>query len=210
MTANTKHKILNSALELFNRDGIVNVRLQHIADIAIISVGNLAYHYTNKEGIVMAIYDELTKKQNNLLAEFRIVPLFDSFDRLLTATFALQSDYIFFYLDTLEIIRAYPSIGAKHQQHIANHISQLRTIIDFNVARGALVKEPMEGVYYALAQQIWMTIDLRMTQQLIMEDRSVIEENYKNSIWNLLIPSFTEMGKQEYLQMLQHPYDFYF
>ncbi|MEL7123903.1 MAG: TetR/AcrR family transcriptional regulator, partial [Bacteroidota bacterium] len=48
----TKQKILDAALKLFNQDGIVNVRLQHIADEAFVSVGNLAYHYSNKESIV--------------------------------------------------------------------------------------------------------------------------------------------------------------
>ena len=52
--AKTKQKIILSALQLFNENGIANVRLQHIADEAFISIGNLAYHYKNKEAIVKA------------------------------------------------------------------------------------------------------------------------------------------------------------
>ncbi|MFM7429821.1 MAG: TetR/AcrR family transcriptional regulator, partial [Flammeovirgaceae bacterium] len=44
-----KQAILHKALALFNLNGFVNVRLQHIADASEISVGHMAYHYKNKE-----------------------------------------------------------------------------------------------------------------------------------------------------------------
>lgn len=206
----TKQKILDAALRLFNEKGIVNVRLQHIADEAFVSVGNLAYHYANKEAITNALYSALTKKQKDLLAEYRIVPLFDNIDRLLQHTFQLQEQYIFFYLDTLEIIRAYPSIGQTHQEHIASQIGQLKTILDFNASRGALQAETIEGGFEKLAVQIWMSMDLWMTQQAIQRILAPTVQNYTKAIWNLFIPYFTEMGKREYQQMLERPYDFYF
>lgn len=206
----TKQKILDSALRLFNEKGIVNVRLQHIADEAFVSVGNLAYHYSNKEAIINALYRALTKKQKDLLAEYRIVPLFDNIDRLLQHTFELQEQYIFFYLDTLEISRAYPAIGQTHQEHIASQIDQLKTILDFNVSRGALRPAITESGFEILAVQIWMTMDLWMTQQAIRSSLATNVQNYTKGIWHLLIPYFTEMGKREYEQMLERPYDFYF
>ncbi len=206
----TKQKIRAAALLRFNQDGLVNVRLQHIADEAFISVGNLAYHYPNKEAILSALYEALTKSQKELLAEFRIVPLFDNIDRLILQTFALQSQYIFFYLDTLEIIRAYPAIGQAHQQHIASQISQLKTILDFNTSRGALLPEPTPGAFEKLAVQIWMTMDMWRTRQAIISQPIEEEQDYRLAVWNLIIPHFTEMGKREYAQMLERPYDFYF
>lgn len=199
-----------AALKLFNRDGMVNVRLQHIADEAFVSVGNLAYHYKNKEAILFALYEALTKKQKQLLAEYRIVPLFDNINRLIHHTFQLQQEHIFFYLDTLEIVRAYPSVGEAHQQHIQSQVGQLKVILDFNASRGALQKESMEGVFDQLALQIWMTMDFWLTQQLVRTGQAMDAQAYKNSVWNLLIPHFTDMGRREYEQMLQMPYDFYF
>ena len=83
----TKQKILDSAVKLFNQDGLVNVRLQHIADEAFVSVGNMTYHYRTKELIVQAIWEQLVKKQRDLLAEFRIVPLFEDIERQIQSTF---------------------------------------------------------------------------------------------------------------------------
>ncbi len=208
--AKTKEKILDAALKLFNKDGMVNVRLQHIADEAFVSVGNLAYHFKNKEAILEALYEKLTKKQKHLLAEYRIVPLFDNIDRLIAHTFQLQQEYVFFYLDTLEIVRAYPAIGKTHQRHIQSQIGQLKVIIEFNVSRGALVKEPMDDYFQQLAMQIWMTMDFWLTQQSVRIDQSPDEKDYRMAVWNLLIPSFTDMGRREYEQMLQMPYDFFF
>jgi len=205
-----KDKILFAALKLFNQDGLVNVRLQHIADEAVVSVGNLAYHFKNKEALLDAIYQALTQQQQALLAEYRIVPLFDNIDRLIQRTFQLQQGYIFFYQDTLELMRAYPTLRQVHRQHIQSQIGQLKVMLDFNVARGALRSEPREGVYETLAAQIWMTMDLWLTQHRIRSAEPPIPEAYRRAVWNLFLPYFTAMGRQEYEQMLQMPYDFYY
>ncbi|MEO1437894.1 MAG: TetR/AcrR family transcriptional regulator [Bacteroidota bacterium] len=59
----TKVKILDAALKCFNEQGVVNVRLQHIADEAFIRVGNLTYHFSNKEAIVLALYQQISEAQ---------------------------------------------------------------------------------------------------------------------------------------------------
>ena len=206
----TKKKIIAAALKLFNQNGLVNVRLQHIADEAFISIGNMAYHYHNKETILSVIYEELIEQQKDLLTEYRIVPLFDNMNRLFKQSFQLQQKYIFFYLDTLEIIRAYPKIGTIHQAHISFQVGQLKTMLDFNMARGALITEPVVGIFDKLALQIWMTADLWRNQQLVRGAIEQFEKTYQEAIWALLIPYFTKMGKQEYEQMLNEPYDFFF
>ena len=125
-------------------------------------------------------------------------------------TFRLQQEYVFFYLDTLEVVRAYPSIKEAHQQHITFQINQLRNILNFNVSRGALVTETQEGLFEHLAVQIWTTMDLWLIQQAIRDEVPPDEQQYKAAIWLLLYPYFTRMGQLEYQQMLEQPYDFYF
>ena len=93
-----RDKILESALMLFNRDGFVNVRLQHIADEAVVSVGNLAYHFPNKDAILLTIYEELARRQKELLAEYkpwldRIEAKFGVDRHILVAIWSMESSY---------------------------------------------------------------------------------------------------------------------
>ena len=83
-------------------------------------------------------------------------------------------------------------------------------MLEFNVSRGALVTEPMEGVYNKLAEQLWRAMDFWLTQQSVRGETTNDAQVYRMDNWNLLIPFFTDMGKREYEQMLQMPYDFFF
>jgi AcrR family transcriptional regulator len=197
----TKEKIIDSAVKLFNRDGLVNVRLQHIADEAFMSIGNMTYHYRTKELIVQAIWEQLVKKQHELLAEYRIVPLFEDIERQIRSMFELQQKYIFFYLDTLEVIRAFPEIQRAHSQHIEWQVLQVKTMLQFNVSRGAFERENTEGYHHKLAQQYWLTSDMWLYRQKIMALSTQDFDAYRDALWALLMPNFTAMGQQEFRQL---------
>ncbi|HMQ47163.1 MAG TPA: TetR/AcrR family transcriptional regulator [Saprospiraceae bacterium] len=206
----TKDKILTAALKLFNRDGIVNVRLQHIADEAFISIGNLAYHFANKEAIVQELYETLTGEQKELLKEYRVVPLFEYLHRLIQRTYQFQNKYLFFYIDTLEITRAYPDIGQAHQQHILFQMEQLQLMLDFNVSRGVLQPKSTDRDYGQIALQVWMTLDFWLFQSLIRIGRLPEEADYQHAFWALLKPHLTDMGRQEFRQISTLPFDLLF
>lgn len=197
----TKQKILDSAVKLFNQDGLVNVRLQHIADEAFVSVGNMTYHYRTKELIVQAIWEQLVKKQRDLLAEFRIVPLFEDIERQIQSTFQLQQAYIFFYLDTLEVMRAFPQIRDLHRQHIQWQVQQIETMMRFNVSRGAFFAENTEGGMSQLAQQYWMTSDMWLNRQAILGNDLGNYAAFRDALWALLLPCMTSMGNMEFRQL---------
>lgn len=107
----TKQHILDKALLLFNEKGFVNVRLQHIPDSAFVSEGHLAYHFKNKEDLIVSACKRLKKKQELLHAECRVLPLFEDTELLLRKMYQLQQQYRFFYADTLDVLRAFPAIG---------------------------------------------------------------------------------------------------
>ncbi len=188
---------------------MVNVRLQHIADEAFISIGNLAYHYSNKESIVCAIYRELVNKQKDVLREYLLVPLFENMNRIFARTFILQRENIFFYLDTLEIIRAYSTIQKTSQQHIKWQIEQWRAIIDFNVSRGSFAGPQEPLLQMVLAKQIWMIGNLWFLQQKVHGASVDDIDGYISEQWALFQPYFSNTGKLEFRQMHDDPYGFY-
>lgn len=63
----TKTRILDTALNLFNRSGERNVTTNHVAEGLGISPGNLYYHYRNKAAIVAALFERYQEQIRDLL-----------------------------------------------------------------------------------------------------------------------------------------------
>lgn len=200
----TKPYILCRTLKLFNMNGFVNVRLQHIAGDCGISVGHLAYHFHHKDSIIEALYDQLKEQQEVLLYDFRTTHLFEDINLQLQRIFQLQNKYLFFYLDTLEVLRAYPAIKEKHQQHIAWQLQQIEWMFDFNIFRGSFTAPSQNDQYKKLAWLFWITVDNWMHARLISGLDHLNEEDFLNDVWSLLMPYFTEAGQQEYQLLCQH------
>ncbi len=193
----TKAYILSRALKLFNKHGFVNVRLQHIADFGGISVGHLAYHFKSKSCIVEDLYDQLKEAQERSLYEFRIAHLFEDINLQLGDIFKWQKHYLFFYLDTLEVFRAYPSIKEKHQQHITWQIQQIEWMFNFNVDRNTFQSPINEGQYNQLAWLFWMTMDNWMYARQIKGLDHLNENDFIADLWSLMLPHLTEEAHEE-------------
>jgi AcrR family transcriptional regulator len=190
--------MLTQSLKLFNKHGFVNVRLQHIADAGSISVGNLAYHFKNKDEIVETLYDQLKALQEILLYEFRVVHLFEDVNTQLHRIFQLQKQYLFFYLDTLEVLRAYANIREKHRQHIKWQIQQVEWMFEFNVFRGSFQAPFHEIQYKKLAQLFWLTMDNWMYAQQISGNDYLNENDFILDMWSLMMPYLTDEGLEEF------------
>lgn len=203
MATNTKEKILENALSLFNRYGYVNVRLQHIADEAGISVGNLAYHFKTKDDIIENIYGKLEGEQKELLSELHIVPLFVNIDTHLSNVFNLQKKYSFFYSDTFEVVRAFPKIKKKYREYTSWFLMQINNMIHFNVSRGVFNESTEPDFAKNLAINYWTIMELWLYQNRIRGIDVTNENDFKIAIWSLLRPYFTELGVKEYKQINQ-------
>lgn len=197
----TKTYILGRALKLFNKNGFVNVRLQHIADYAGISVGHLAYHFRHKDCIVEVLYDQLKVAQETLLYEFRMAHLFEDINRQLGHIFQCQKQYLFFYLDTLEVLRAYPSIKEKHQQYITWQIQQIEWMFNFNVERNTFQSPGKDEQYHQLAWLFWMTMDNWIYARQIKGLDHLHKDDFIADLWSLLAPYLTQEAREE-LKML--------
>lgn len=198
----TKTYILDRALKLFNKNGFVNVRLQHIADYSSISVGHLAYHFNHKDCIVEALYNELKQAQETCLYEFRIAHLFEDINRQLRNIFQCQKYYLFFYLDTLEVLRSNPTIKEKHQQHITWQIQQIEWMFNFNVDYNTFLPPTRDGQYNQLAWLFWMTMDNWMYARQINGLDHLNEDDFIADLWLYMQPYLTDQAQEE-LKMLR-------
>ena len=137
----TKRKIVQSSIELFNQKGLMNVRLQNIADRCGISVGNLAYHFSNKQAIIHVIDEMLQEEIEPILADKKDFPYLIDFDNQLSQYYFFINKYAFYFLDLLELERSYPNLHQKRRQYIFQMIKQIHNWLLEKTAKSILQAE---------------------------------------------------------------------
>lgn len=177
---------------------MTNVRLQQIADKAGISVGNLAYHYANKKAIVYQIDKELEQIVEPILLNDHAFPHLIDFDNQLSSYYALMQQYAFYFLDVLELERAYPVLHIKRKKYIQQIIQQIEQWIQQHTLKGTFKEEIQPNQYRLTAHSIWMVLTFWMTQQKVSGMKNTHETAFKEAIWNQLLPIFTTTGFMEY------------
>lgn len=197
-----KEKILSAALELFNEYGFANVRLLHISDASLVSLGNMAYHFPNKQAILYALYEKVSLEQHQLLRELNIIPLFEYIDVHLDNIFQTQLRFGFFYIDILEIIRSNEQIGRQYRQLLNWEKQQYCQCIAFNIARGVF-KYMKKTEVDTLVEHLVVLKNTWLGRQLILGQNIGSKEinRFKDYIWGVFIPHFTSLGDAEFAQM---------
>ncbi len=198
----TKERIIQTAIELFNRDGFSNVRIQHIAEHLEMSLGNFTYHYPKKDDLVIAVYEHLAKNINKIWEKFERKSYFSLIDNQIRFFFYLQEKFSFFYVDTLELLRAYPDIAARHREHIKRQFEQTSAILQLNVDDGNFDMTPKDVEF--LTEIIWSNVVLWKTKNLIRGNTDLTANNMAANLWGLLQPYFTEKGYAEYEKLLKN------
>jgi len=196
-----KIKVKEAARYLFNRDGLLNVRLQHISDEAIVSVGNISYHFRGKEQIVLALWQDLLAQKQAFFLEFRVVPLFEDLERLLAQVFHLQQAYRFFYVDAPSILQRFPAIAESWAAHHQQERTAIHMMLEFHVAR-AVLHPPLDQNFFARwAEVFWALSDGWLSRQRSLGRSETDYSAYRDMLWTLLRPLMTPQGQLEYQEL---------
>lgn len=198
MSSGTKQRIIDAAIHLFNTHGLANVRLQQIADETGISVGNLAYHYKNKDAIVAAVYEQLFVEFHEILSQYLTYPGLDDFDQQLDRYAHFFDQHPSYLIDLFEIERSYPDIIYQWRQCVGKMLMQIRRRIDHDVQRGTLKPEPFAGHYNTLAENVCQSIVFWKPRQ-ILRGKSLANNDFKASVWAHFHPYFTTRGLEEFV-----------
>ncbi len=105
MARDTRRRILETALAMFNAQGEPHVTTNHIADELEISPGNLYYHFRNKDDIIEHLFARYEERMDAALAlpSARLPGLEDIWLQL-HLVFECIWDYRFLYRDLVEIL----------------------------------------------------------------------------------------------------------
>ena len=105
MARQTRQRILDASLALFNEQGEPNVTTNHIADELEISPGNLYYHFRNKDDIIEHLFQRYEERMDSALVapEGRLPNLEDIWLQL-HLVFECIWEYRFLYRDLVDIL----------------------------------------------------------------------------------------------------------
>ena len=105
MARQTRERILDTSLAMFNAQGEPNVTTNHIADELGISPGNLYYHFRNKDDIVEHLFSRYEARIDDalLVPEDRLPNLEDIWLQL-HLVFECMWAYRFLYRDLVDIL----------------------------------------------------------------------------------------------------------
>ena len=203
----TKEKIIESSILLFNQHGLVNVRLQQIADQTGISVGNLAYHYYSKEAIIIKIVTQLNELLEPIIDEEKKFPGLMDLDTQLARYYHLLMKYSFFFIDLLEIKRNYPKQYIVRKQITETITHQIYNWLLRNERDGILITELRHDHYNIIAHTIWMIITFYLTRPIDHGSPEDSERVFKEMVWSQILPHFTEAGRLEFDLLIERLLD---
>lgn len=137
----TKSKIKNSAIKLFNTQETLSITTNHIAKEAAISPGNLYYHFKNKEEIIISIYSDLSQKfedinsfENIVQSTNPLAALHNTFDQLTDIFY----EYRFLLRDSMVLIALYPSFKTNFSINQTKRIAQIERLLRFLISENIL------------------------------------------------------------------------
>lgn len=198
----TRKKILQAATKLFNSKGVADVTLRDISDKTGISIGNLAYHFKNKDAIILELYSQMEEERNALLSKVQFIPSFENIHEQVLSILELSLKYKFFYVSTLYLVRSYPSIAKLHREYVNSHIAYIKAMLDYSVGVGNLHAEEVTGYYERLSEVVWSTLHFWLLQEEIRGKKTHQIDEARKVMWDLVYPHLTDKGRKKVAGMM--------
>jgi AcrR family transcriptional regulator len=160
MAPDTKTRILDAALALFNELGTANVTTNHIAEALGMSPGNLYYHYRNKAEIVRALFDRIIAEwARNYAVPPATMPSIEMMEGMLAGNFEIQSRYRFFFRDLTLLLNADPELAAAYRANREASMGNTKFLMTLFVDAGVLNPVGTAEDIDDIAQLLWLVGD---------------------------------------------------
>lgn len=145
MSRNTRERILNTALFLFNEQGEPHVPTNRIADELDISPGNLHYHFRTKGDLIQALFESFEHRMLELLAtpDSGDVHIEDIW-LFLHLVFETIGAYRFIYRDLSDLCGRFRSLQQRFQAIIKLSMQTARHLSEGLADQGQLEASPEE------------------------------------------------------------------
>lgn len=195
---NTRGKILDKALEMFNERGIEYVGLRELAAVLDMRVGNITYYFPTKDDLVYQLSLELSKANaETIVANENITMLV--FLQMLHKVFQNHVRFRCLLLSFVHLMEQNKLIAAAYKQTQNVRSATIKTNIAALANSGYLsTKEEGEVEFLvstlALINRFWISEAAISFRQLNSEEQI---GHYLSLITKLLLPYSTVKGKKD-------------
>lgn len=206
--ADTRQRILDTARELFNAEGLGRVGVREIARAVGISVGNLAYHFPTRDDLVATLVTELSEENQRTI--FSALPEDFSLETLYGAATAAMRNMLrfrFVLLSYVEAVRASPDLARLEKRMSAErrrrHDEMLAALVEGGyVKRNALERSDRLYEQGAMISSGWLT---HGTLRGLSDEAAV--RHFAKLGCALLEPYCTARGARQMRRILAGDYD---
>jgi len=197
----TREKILLTSLEMFNSEGMLSVSTNHIADQMDISPGNLYYHFSNKEEIIIELFERFKKQMEALFLapSDRAMDIDDTW-LWLHLMFETIWEYRFLYRNLVNLTQKNRSLRI-HFNHILRQKKHAAIVFCSNLAKAEILQADSTEIA-ALAENITLVSTYWLNYSTIRNNDSAMEDDSDISlavyqVMSLVIPMLREPEKSQ-------------
>lgn len=200
MASDTRQKILDTALRLFNANGVEQTSLREIAGKIGISHGNLCYHFPNIDNLVENLYLQLVAEQDELFG--RMTSRGVSIQMLKASSkesLTLLYKYRFLMLDFVAVMRKSRKIRSHYRKLYQMRKDQFRKVLAWMTAEGYLKPEIYPGHYEKVIEQLFIVGDFWIASSEILYEGAEKDKiaYYADIIDQVIFPYLTPKALEE-------------
>ena len=171
---NTRERILQTSLALFNAQGLAAVSTHRIAAELEISPGNLHYHFKAKQLIVDRLFRRFEEQLELLNASSGTVRAIDDLWLALHLRFEAIDAYRFVYRDMAFLAGEYPALGQRAQALTARNLLAAQSLCEALRAAGVIQATAEDAQMLAL--QLVFTTTCWLSFERLVPGRDALQQ----------------------------------
>ena len=198
---NTKHRILNTSRQLFNKLGYSQVTIRMIALELKMSSGNLNYHFQKREEILEALYFEMVEVFDKRVEELENQPLSLKFMKVnIQISMERMVQYRFFWTDLYNLLKSSIIINAHFESVKKERESGYLFLFKNFINQDILKKSSYSNEYLLLIERmvnfsnVWIYASSLYDSKIIND---VTIERASFHLLSMMYPYLTSRGKRE-------------
>jgi AcrR family transcriptional regulator len=202
---NTRYKILDKALEMFNERGIEYVGLRELALILEIRVSNITYYFPTKDDLVYALSLELRKENAEIIVERESLTML-AFLQMLHRVFQNHVRFRCLLLSVVHLMQQNKHMAEEYKktQNVRNATirSNLQVLTDagyLRVTDETDLEFLVSGI--SLISRFWIS-EAAVSFRKLSTDQQI--HHYLSLLAKLLMPYCTEKARKDIQMFLEN------